>query len=168
MKPLGTMILQPALVPDTPVEVGSEYDFPLFRAFAAARRYASALKRERRESERDREDPVLREVPAPMAPDAEARAMRDWERCEAALAKSSELRFSDPDGMLTTASLAVSLAGRIAPGFRDSRALADLQARAWADQGNARRVVGDLAEADADLARALDRSSQGSGDPRLF
>jgi len=168
MEPLATIVLQPGQIPDTPVQVGSEYDFPLFRAFAAARRYATALTRERRESQRDREDSLLREVPIPKALDSAARTVRDWERCETALARSSELRFSDPDGMLAAASLAVSLSERIAPESREPRALADLQARAWAGQGNARRVVGDLAEADADLARALERSSQGTGDPRLF
>lgn len=168
MEPLARVLLQPGLVPDTPVQVGSEYDFPLFRAFAAARRYAAALARERRESERDGEDPLLREVPMPKALDAKARTLRDWERCENVLARTNDLRFSDPDGMLAGASLAVSLAERIAPEFQDPQALADLQARAWAAQGNARRIAGNLAEADADLSRALERSRQGTGDSRLL
>ena len=37
MEPLAGVVLTPNLIPDEPVEVGSEYDFPLFRAFAAAR-----------------------------------------------------------------------------------------------------------------------------------
>jgi len=168
MEPLATVLLQPDLIPETPVQVGSEYDFPLFRAFAAARRYAAALARERHESERDREDPLLHEVPTPRALDAKARMLRDWERCEALLARSRELRFNDPEGMLAAASLAVGLAERIAPELRGSQSVADLQAQAWAAQGNARRVVGDLAEADADLAHALARSGQGTGDPRLL
>lgn len=168
MEPLAGIALHPELVPDTPVQVGSEYDFPLFRAFAAARRYAAALVLERRESECDRRDSPLREVPMPKVFAAEAQALRNWERCKALLARSGELRFSDPEGMLAAASLAVGLAERIAPEFRGPQALADLQAQAWAAQGNARRVVGDLKEADADLARALERSVQGTGDPRLL
>lgn len=168
MEPLATVLLQPDLMPETPVQVGSEYDFPLFRAFAAARRYAASLARERRETERDREDPLLREVPMPTAPDTIARTVRAWERCETLLAQSGELRLNDPEGMLAAASLAVGLVEQIAPEFRGPCALADLQAQAWAAQGNARRVTGDLAGADADLARALERSGQGTGDPRLL
>src|SRR5215207_4334327 len=77
MEPLAGIVLTPNLIPDEPVEVGSEYDFPLFRAFSAARRYAACLAREQREAERDREDPPLREVPRIQAPGAGSLNERD-------------------------------------------------------------------------------------------
>ncbi|HVG09308.1 MAG TPA: hypothetical protein VNM67_16495 [Thermoanaerobaculia bacterium] len=168
MEPLAGVVLTPNLVPDEPVEVGSEYDFPLFRAFAAARRYAACLAREQREAERDREDPPLREVPRPGALGAGSSAERDWERCEQILARSRELRQGEPEARVAAASLAVGLAEGIAPAFRGPHQLADLQARAWAQRGNARRIADDLPGAEADLAHGLERAGQGTGDPRLL
>jgi len=168
MEPLAGVVLTPNLIPDEPVEVGSEYDFPLFRAFAAARRYASSLARERREVERDREDPPLREVPRPQAKGERAPAERDWERCEQILARCRELRQGGPEARVAAASLAVGLAEGISLDFRGPLQLADLQARAWGERGNARRVADDLPGAEADLAAALERTRQGTGDPRLL
>ena len=164
MEPLAGVVLTPNHVPDEPVEVGTEYDFPLFRAFAAARRYAASLARERREAERDREDPLLREVPRS---DAGSKAERDWNLCEQILAGCRELR-QGPEARVAATSLAVGLAEGIGPDFRGSRQLADLQARAWAERGNARRVADDLSGAESDLSMALERARQGTGDPRLL
>lgn len=67
------------------------------------------------------------------------------------------------------ASLAVSLAQQISQEHTRNRAeLADLQARAWAELGNAHRVADDLTTAEADLARALECAEEGTGDPRLL
>lgn len=168
MESLATVIFTPDLVPDTPVEVGSEYDFPLFRAFAAARRYALAVARERREAEHDRADVPLREVPPPEPLDGQAQAAYDWQRCEQFLARCRELRHSDPEAAVAAASLAVSLGERIDSALRGPEALSDLQARALAERGNARRVADDLQGAESDLARALERTVRGTGDPRLL
>lgn len=167
MEPLAGVVLTPSQVPDEPVEVGSEYDFPLFRAFAAARRYAASLTRERREAEGDREDPPLREVPPPEAGTG-SKAERDWLRCEQILAHCRELRQDGPEVRVAAASLAVGLAEGMPPDLRGPRQLADLQARAWAERGNARRVADDLPGAEADLAAALKRAHQGTGDTRLL
>ncbi|MFL6202663.1 MAG: hypothetical protein ACJ76J_26120 [Thermoanaerobaculia bacterium] len=168
MEPLAGVVLTPNLISDEPVQVGSEYDFPLFRAFAAARRYAASLARERCEAERDREDAPLREVPRPLARGGGSRAERDWLRCEQILARCRELRQIGPEAMVAAASLAVGLAEGISPDFRGLRQLADLQARAWAESGNARRVADDLRGAEADLACGLERAGQGTGDRRLL
>jgi tetratricopeptide (TPR) repeat protein len=168
MEPLAGVVLTPNLIPDEPVKVGSEYDFPLFRAFAAARRYAASLARERREAERDREDPLLREVPRSEAMGDGSPAERDWERCEQILARSRELRQAGPEAMVAASSLALGLAERISPDLRGPRQLADLQARARAERGNARRAADDLPGAEADLAAALERAREGTGDPRLL
>ena len=163
MEPLAGVVLTPNRIPEETAEIGSEYDFPLFRAFSAARRYAASLARERREAERDREDPPLREVPRPEG--SGAGGERDWIRCEQILARS---RQGGPEEKVTAASLAVGLAERIPPDLRGPRQLADLQARALGERGNARRVADDLLGAETDLARALERAGKGTGDPRLL
>jgi tetratricopeptide (TPR) repeat protein len=169
MKPLAAVLLRPELVPpDAPVEVGSEYDFPLFKAFAAGRRYASSLSRERHEKERDLADARLREVPAPTPLDSSACGLRDWERCQQLLAHCQDLRRSNPLATVATASMAVCLAERIPAEVRGPRALADLQATALAERGNARRVADDLVHAEADLAKALEQASMGTASPRLL
>ncbi|HEX3131611.1 MAG TPA: hypothetical protein VH394_30015 [Thermoanaerobaculia bacterium] len=169
MEPLAGVLLRPELVPeDAPVEVGPEYDFPLFKAFAAGRRYAACLARERCERDRDRADAPLREVAAPTPIDPIARGLRDWERCEQLLARCQELRHSNPSATVAAASLAVSLAGRISTDVHGPRELADLQALALAERGNARRVADDLAHAEADLKQALDRAVNGTESPRVL
>jgi len=168
MEPLAGVVLTPNLIPDEPVDVGSEYDFPLFRAFAAARRFAVSLTRERREAERDREDTPLQEVPRSESSSAGPPVERNWVRCEQILAQYRELRHAGPEAMLAATSFAVGLAEAISPEFRGAHQLADLQARARAERGNARRVADDLQGAEADLAAALERARQGTGDPRLL
>jgi hypothetical protein len=168
MEPLASVLLRPDCISDAPVEVGSEYDFPLFKAFAAARRYAAAFNRERREAERDGEDLRLREVPMPKLLDVRSRASRDWERCEQLLARCRNLRQGHPGNWVTAASLAISLAEQIAPEYRGAQALSDLQARAWSERGNARRVADDLTGAEADLAHAIELARTGSGNLHLL
>lgn len=168
MKPLASVLLQPETVPEGPVEVGSQYDFPLFKAFAAGRRYAASLARERYERERDQADAPLHEVPAPRPLDTIARGHRDWERCEQLLTRCQELRHSNPPATVAAASLAVSLSERISPEVRGPKALMDLQALALGERGNARRVADDLVRAEADLRQALERASTGTEEPRLL
>lgn len=168
MEPLASILLRPDLTPDTPADIGSEYDFPLFKAFAAARRFAAVHDRELREAEFDRKDVHLREVPAPEPHSAETQAPQDWERCEQLLARCRDLRRSDPETLVALASLAVNLAERISPDLRGVQSLADLQAQAWAEKGNARRVADDLPGAESDLAVALERARAGTGDARLL
>jgi hypothetical protein len=172
MKPLAAVVLAPDLSPDLSGEPSpseyQEYDFPLFRAFAAARRYIASRAGERAEAERDREDLPLREVPLPEPLDDQARGARDWQRCEQMIARCRELRRNGPEAMVAAASLAVGLAEGISPEVAGPFALADLQARAWAERGNARRVADDLPGAEADLARALEKTARGTGDLRLL
>jgi tetratricopeptide (TPR) repeat protein len=67
--------------------------------------------------------------------------------------------------MVLAATLAVVLAERLDPDFRGSAPLADLQACALAELGNARRIADDLAGAESDLSRAVVRAQEGTGDP---
>jgi tetratricopeptide (TPR) repeat protein len=172
MEPLAAVVLSPDLAPEPSSTAAAseypEYDFPLFRAFAAARRYAASRAGERTEAERDREDLPLREVPLPQPLDERARGARDWQRSEQMIARCLELRRHGPEAMVAAASLAVGLAQGISPEVAGPFALADLQARAWAERGNARRIADDLPGAEADFARALQSIAEGTGDPRLL
>jgi tetratricopeptide (TPR) repeat protein len=143
----------------------SQYDFPLFKAFASARRYASTMAREGSEPDRL---PRLREVPNPEVFSPAERVARDWSRCEALLERCRALRSSDPEMMVLTAELAVSLAERLGAETADDPSTTDLQAKAWAELGNARRVADDFPGAETDLARAVEKAGRGTGDPRLL
>ncbi len=168
MKPLASVLLRPNLVDEAAVEVGDEYDFPLFKAIAAARRYAASIRHERLEAQRDLQEVPLREVPAPRPLDPKERGLRDWERCERLLLQARELRRNHPPAAVAATSMAVCLAERIAADLRGPRELADLQARTLAERGNARRVADDLAGAESDLSRALERAGQGTESPAFM
>jgi hypothetical protein len=166
MAPLAAVILSPhSEPPEFPAERGSEYDFPLFRAFARARRYAAALERERAEALREW---PLAAIPSPPPLTAEQRTARDWKRCEQFLERCRALRQSDPEGMVMLASLAVALSERIEPKGVTLAEIADLQAKVRAELGNARRITGDLPGAEGDLGHALHRADQGTGNGALL
>src|SRR6185312_5343778 len=151
--------------PEPSPDQDSQYDFPLFKAFASARRYASTMAREGSGADRE---PVLREVPSLGALTQRDLASRDRSRCEALMERCRALRASDLEMMVLTAELAVSLADRLGAVAVDDPAAADLQARAWAELGNARRVADDFAGAESALTRAMENAGHGSGDPLLL
>jgi tetratricopeptide (TPR) repeat protein len=91
-----------------------------------------------------------------------------WALCESLLEESWEQRHEDPEAMVLLAAFAAMVAESIIPGTRGAAALADLQARAFADLGNARRVANDPAAAEADLLRARRRAEHGTGDALLL
>jgi len=166
MAPLASVVFATGAPPAAQATDGAEYDFPIFRAFATIRRYVETQRREALDAQEER---PLREVPPPAPLSAHDRAARDEARCRALFEQSRALRQSDPEGMVMTASLAVSLAEQIVPEpSQGPRRLADLQARAWAELGNARRVADDLAGGTTALAHAQARAAEGTGDPRLL
>jgi len=153
MMPLASAVLAPeplasnlTLLP----EPSSEYDVPLLKAFAAAREYASTVAR-----------PHGAQAPG-------SRQQLDWRRCEALLELCRNLRYSDREKLTLSASFAVTLAERAKATAGELPELADLQARAWAELGNAYRAADDMGAAEAALGHALMRSDQGSGDPLLL
>ncbi len=146
---------------------GSEYDFPLFKAFASARRYAASASQTKAGPPEERAASTLKAAAAPAA-GAASTSERDWERCQRLLEICRSLRYSDPEALVLAASLAVVTAERIDPGFRGPAALADLQAYAIAELSNAKRVADDLRGAEAELALALQRAAQGTGAPLLL
>lgn len=127
--------------------LGSEYDTALLKAFATARQYV----------------PFVGRAKAPAEPQAGG-----WERWEALFELCRELRYSDPERMALAASFAVTLAEKATLPTRAPEELADLQARAWGELGNAYRITDDLAAAESALRHALTFSGQGSGDPLLL
>jgi tetratricopeptide (TPR) repeat protein len=168
LEPLASVMLgAPSQLPELLSEsAGNEYDFPLFKAFASARRYASARAVEER---RPPAAPALKEAVAPRPPALEAGVTeRDWARCEWLIERCRVLRHTDPESMVLTATLAVALSERMSPGSSGSAALADLQAYALAELGNSQRIVDDVIPSEATLAAAVDRAGQGTGDPRLL
>ncbi|HSS50605.1 MAG TPA: hypothetical protein VLX28_16835, partial [Thermoanaerobaculia bacterium] len=85
-------------------EAGSEYDFPLFKAFATARRYAASTGRTKAGQPGDRTASILKVASAPSEVSA-SRSERDWERCQTLLEICRGLRYSDPEALVLTASL---------------------------------------------------------------
>ncbi|HEY0557631.1 MAG TPA: hypothetical protein VGG20_25475 [Thermoanaerobaculia bacterium] len=144
-------------------EAGSEYDFPLFKALATARRFAAA---QAKTAGPAGIAPALRAAPLPAAQAANAAAA--WSRCQKLIDTCRELRYGDPETLLLTAGLAVAMAERLDPHFRGAAALADLQAYALAELGNARRINDDFPGAEADLARGMTQAAQGTGSPLLL
>jgi tetratricopeptide (TPR) repeat protein len=147
-----------------------QYDEILSRAVASAR---SLTKRWEKETVKlDRALVLLEEVPGGPGdskfPYRQAQALHGWPLCEALLRKSYEARFSDPKRMLSLAESAASVAKNIRlekypwPGF-----VADLQARAVAELGNAYRVNDRFASAEKAFREALESLDQGTGDPLL-
>lgn len=152
----SVMFAESPLSPASMSTSDSEYDFPVFKAFAAARRYASNVARGPQDSFPKR------------SPSLEVFRSPDVERCQALLEHSRESRFSDPERMVMSASMAVTLVERAIARHGESAELADLEARAWAELGNAHRVADDFVSAEGALAHALNRSAQGTRGPLLL
>jgi len=169
MASLASMVFADGpIAPPKPLVSGAEYDFPLFRAFAAARLYAETRSREKAKARRRGGYGFPKEVPPLEAVPSAAGASESMRHCEVLLQQCRALRFADVEGMILTASLAVTLAERLDANHEDPRELADLRARVWAELGNAHRIADDLGSAEAALARALELSGHGSGDPLLL
>jgi len=163
MVPLSSLVFATGPTPEEVPSSGAEYDFPMFKAFATARQYAAVNK------ERSGDRPAFQRSPVSLeALPANPPKQTAQERCEALIERCRTLRYSDPEGMVLSASLAVNLAQQALSKQGESADLIDLEARAWAELGNAHRVADDMVEAEATLSRALIRSGEGTGDPLLL
>jgi tetratricopeptide (TPR) repeat protein len=165
MGPLSSvMFANGPLALDAAPTASADYDFPIFRALATARRYAATQTKPK----------SLRPVPVAPPPHEVPSAIETMAgsrlraRCESLLEQARALRFHDLEGMLLAAFMAVGIAERMTPDQTPAADLADFQSRAWAELGNAYRVADDLASAETALARALERLGQGTGDPLLL
>lgn len=83
------------------------------------------------------------------------------------LARSYELRLSDPAEARRVAQAAVDTAEAMELGSRWKPWLADLRAQAWGDLANCFRLIEDLEQAEKAWGRAATLLAAGSGDKRL-
>jgi tetratricopeptide (TPR) repeat protein len=87
---------------------------------------------------------------------------------EALLERSWSLRYQDPGAMLEHARLATTVAAELDLGPDGARRAADLRCRAWAELGNALRIVEDLDGAEEAFDTALGHWTVGTHEETLF
>lgn len=143
---------------------GSEYDSAITRAIAAARTGKPLM----RLGERARVEwglGLLRSRPRGVhgLRDEEAEALRGAPMVEVLAQLSFEERYRDPEKMLHLALLAKLAAENLDPRDYDPQVIADHQARAWAELGNAYRVNDELRQAMSAMATAEERLRRGTG-----
>lgn len=133
------------------------YDAALARAATRARRYQTHYRKDRERLERALD--AARLLPAEERAEfpPEFMSLRGWPRVEALWRLSFEERYRDPQRMLILATAARLAAERLDPEKLGPGLTADLQARAWAELGNAYRVNErfDRAEEALDQAQGL-------------
>jgi len=89
---------------------------------------------------------------------------RTWCLCELLVEQCRAKTVQDPRGVETLAQLSLAVASRLDPSYYRAGLIQDLQARAWAYLGNARRVCSDLHEAEKAFLQAETLLRQGSRD----
>jgi tetratricopeptide (TPR) repeat protein len=88
-----------------------------------------------------------------------------WGLAELLIDESFSHRFNDRQLTSDLADLAVEVAERLDPEVYGAALVNDLQARAWANRGNAQRLRSELRSATRCLNRALKLIEEGTGDP---
>ena len=168
MSPLATSMFTPDTAPESSLSAQEEdaYDLAISAAFAKALARDQELTAERDTAERKAEE-ILQAACRGENPALPEGAV-SWGLCELLLAKSRELRYTDPEGMLRLAELARRAADSLNPAVHGADQRTDMQARAWSELANAYRINDDLPQAEAAMACALDLRAQGTGDPLLY
>jgi hypothetical protein len=82
---------------------------------------------------------------------------------EALLQRVAALRHDDPQETVRLARMAVKVADRLDPAVYGERQVADFQARAWGELGNALRAADDLLEAEQAFEHAFEVLERGTG-----
>lgn len=145
--------------------LAAAYEIPVRRALATGAAYAAAL-----EAERAAVEHLLTSIAAgrrASLPVTEQPAARAWAWHERMLGEAEACRGSDPDAALQAAALAVARAQKLDAGAHGADAVADAQARAWAELANARRAMDDLEGAVEAFEAATECFARGSREPRL-
>jgi tetratricopeptide (TPR) repeat protein len=164
LAPVAEVMFRPWREPGLPSPFDEgRYDFPLARFAAAVRR-----EMHRRGVRATRRPAPAHELLAQLLPPRQPGREAAWRQCEALLAESWAMRHEDPGAMLVLAIQAVAVAEEIDPALRGPQALADLQTRAWAALGNARRVTNDVLTPEFDFEKARERFRRGTGDVLLL
>jgi tetratricopeptide (TPR) repeat protein len=168
MSGLATAMFAPEAAPEPVLSTEEEasYDRAISAAFVRALEHERTLRREREEGERQAEEffQAQNRSERPTLPEGPV----SWGLCEALAEKSRSLRHTDPAGMLYLADLARQAADRLDPEHYGADRRADMQARVWAELANAYRINDDVTQAETAMARALERRTQGTGDPLLY
>jgi tetratricopeptide (TPR) repeat protein len=99
--------------------------------------------------------------------DAGGRRFQGPVQCLALLRRSQDFVYREPKKVVLLTFLAAYAANNLGPEEWGRERVADLRARAWAEHGNARRVMGGLDMADQAMATAVDQFAEGSQDPPL-
>lgn len=94
--------------------------------------------------------------------------VQKWGLCESLIARSQACRHHDPEQMILLAERAVSIAADLDPLAYGPEVTSDLQARCFAELGNAHRVADDLEGAERALRSAIEESARGTQDPLLL
>jgi tetratricopeptide (TPR) repeat protein len=170
LEPLLPLVFTPERTcTDTPVASGNHYDAPIARALAAVlSRRPQPRNQEWARVERGLN--LLRSSPRGLVDltEEEAKDLRGWPFVEILLQLSFEERYRNPEEMLRLALLAKTAAENLDPTTYDAPLIADHQARAWAELGNAHRMNDELAEAEAAFDIAEERLRQGTGNLLLL
>ncbi len=88
-----------------------------------------------------------------------------WAFCELMLERAHAAGFEDAKVAVELAEQAIIIAERVDSGTVGERLARDLLGRSWAALGNARRIAGNLSEAEEALAIAGEWLGAGTGDP---
>lgn len=145
---------------------GSGYDFAITRALRTACSQEEGVLRARVAVARSAERAGA-SLGVPRGGERGPRPL-GWAQGEALLEAARELRHEDAVTMLRLARLAAGIAESLDPKEAGPRNCRDIQARAWAEVGNAQRVLGELRRAEESLCRAFALSTEGTSDPLLF
>jgi tetratricopeptide (TPR) repeat protein len=150
--------------PEEPLANDKEYDAAIDRAFRVARVHERHLRLHNARA-RKRFAPVLaaegvqellKEVP-----------LRGLGLFNALLEQSWAVRHEDPKAMVTLSRFAVDVAQNLEASVYGPEMLADFEAKAWGDLGNALRASDDLDEAERAFGMAFNLLPLGTGDPLL-
>lgn len=143
------------------------YEFPVRYALRTARASFARLERERDAAAREVAEALAGGAPLKVLGTREAAGLRGWARAEALLDRVESILSESPARALQLADLAVAVAARLDPRAHPAGHVADLRCRAWAELGNAQRLIGDLVAAEVSMIQAQEHGGQGTGAPRL-
>lgn len=137
---------------ESDLELGAEYDQVLDRVFARIESYEAALARDRARARELFEELSRHPIARQRLLVCNSGRFRNPVLCDLLIEKSHEAVFQDPTHAIGLAEIAVAIAGGFGPA--EGAASRNLEARAWAGLGNARRVASDLHGAEEALQRA--------------
>ena len=145
-------------VPEQPLALRvASYDQPVASSFGQALRLKRVLDEQRKQAH---DASALLDRGEALEPFLEEAGLGVY---EALLQRASALRHDDPQETVRLARMAVTVADRLDPTVYGDRQVADFQARAWGELGNALRAADDLWEAQTVFEHAFDVLERGTG-----